>query len=306
MSISIGSNFLYQGKKFLDDRIEIVKKAEDLKNWDIPIPDGFEVFVEGSWYMFSSNNSDDPVTGKFKKRFGLSQGFGRSNDLTISQVTLTGKFLELENTISKLSNELFPLCFKSLVGGGSFEVGSTITPSISWVIHIKGSDEILKPEYAEVNNSTVGISSDNSSWKSNEVLKIDTANSKSYKVLVAYNNMTLEDTVTYNFLYKKFYGTSTKPILETTDILNLTSKFITGNSYTLPNTKFDCSGGKYPYYILPKSIYKPSLEFWVGGLKNSDLVINEVKVTTSTGLKVDYVTIRLRNIQTGNLSIEIK
>jgi hypothetical protein len=306
MSISIGSNFLYQGKKFLDDRIEIVKKAEDLKNWDIPIPDGFEVFVEGSWYMFSSNNPDDPVTGKFKKRFGLSQDFGRSKDLSISQVTLTGKFLELENTISKLSNELFPLTFKSLVGGGSFEVGSKITPSISWVIHIKGSDEILKPDYAEVNNSTVGISSDYSSWKSNEVLKIDTANSKSYKVLVAYNNMTLEDTVTYNFLYKKFYGTSTKPILETTDILKLTSKFITGNSYTLPNTKFDCSGGKYPYYILPKSIYKPSLEFWVGGLKNSDLVINEVKVTTSTGLKVDYVTIRLRNIQTGNLSIEIK
>lgn len=306
MSVSIGSNFLYQGKKFLDDRIERVKRISDLKNWSIPIPEGFEVFVEGAWYMYSSNNQDDPITGKFKKRLEISQVFGDSKDLSISQATLTNKLLEIENNISKLSKELYPLSFKSLSGGGSFEVGSTITPSISWVIHIKGSNETIKPEYAEVNNSTVGISSDYSSWISNEVLKIDTVDSKSYRVLVIYNEMTLEDTVTYNFLYKKFYGTSTKPILETTDILNLTSKFITGNSYTLPNTKFDCSGGKYPYYILPKSIYKPSLEFWVGGLKNSDLEINEVKVTTSTGLKVDYVTIRLRNIQTGNLSIEIK
>ena len=306
MSVSIGSNFLYQGKKFLDDRIEKVKKESELKDWNIPIPEGFEVYVEGSWYTYSSNNIIDPITGKFKKRLDISQDFGDSKDLSISQATLTNKLLELESNIAKLSKELFPLGFKSISGGGSFEVGSTITPSISWQIYIKGDNSNIKPDYAEVNNSTVGISSDFSSWESSTPISFSTPSTKIYRILASYNQLTVEDTVSYNFLYKKFYGTSTKPILESNDILKLTSKFITGNSYTLPNTKFDCTGGKYPYYILPKSIYNPSLEFWVGGLKNSDIEISDIKLTTATGLKLDYVTIRLRNIQTGNLSIEIK
>lgn len=306
MSISVGSNFLFQGKKFLDDRIERVKKVSDLKTWNIPIPDGFEVYVDGSWYTYSSNNSIDATTGKFRRRLGISQEFGNSLDISISQATLTGKFLEMESSLAKLSNELFPLSFKSVSGGGNFEVGTTITPSISWQVYIKGDNNTVIPDYAEINNSTVGISSDLSSWTSPETIRLTTPGTKTYNLLVSYNQLTAEETVNYNFRYKKYYGTSAKSILETSDITKLTSSFITGTSYTLSNTKFDCTGGKYPYYILPKSIYKPTLEFWVGGLKNSDLVVENIVLTTSTGLNIDYVTIRLRNIQTGNLSIEIK
>ena len=306
MSISVGSNFLYQGKKFLDDRIERVKKVSDLKTWNIPIPDGFEVYVNGSWYTYNSNNTIDATTGKFRRRLGLSQEFGNSEEVSISQAALTGRFAEVERSLAKLSKELFPLSFKSLSGGGNFEVGTTITPSISWQVYIKGENETVIPDYVEINNSTIGISSDFSSWVSPETIRLTTPGTKSYNLLVSYNQLTVEETVNYNFRYKKYYGTSAKSILESSDITELTSSFITGTSYTLPNTKFDCTGGKYPYYVLPKSIYKSSLEFWVGGLKNSDLVVNNIVLTTSTGLKIDYVTIRLSNVQTGNLSIEIK
>lgn len=306
MSISIGSNFLYQGKKFLDDRVEIVKKTEDLKNWDIPIPDGFEVFVEGSWYMFSSNNPDDPVTGKFKKRFGLSQEFGGSSELTVSQYALTNKINDLESNITRLTNKLYPLEFKSITGGGTFEVGSSITPQISWTIGIQGNNETCSPNLATVNSSSNGVSDDKLSWRSSEAIRLTTPGTKVYNVLVSYNQLNVEKAISYNFQYKKFYGTSAKPVLNSSDILSLQSSFVSGTSHTMGKTNFNCSGSKYPYYVIPNVIYKSTIEFWIGGLKNTDLVVGDVTVTTSTGLTIAYKTIRLKNIQTGNLSIEIK
>ena len=75
MAISIGANFSYNGKLFIDDRQGLAKTKSELKNWDLVVPEGFEVFLESDkeWYMFGSENND-PETGKFVKRNGKNDG----------------------------------------------------------------------------------------------------------------------------------------------------------------------------------------------------------------------------------------
>ena len=69
-------------------------------------------------------------------------------------------------------------------------------------------------------------------------------------------------------------------------------------------TTFDCTGGKYVYYVIPDGLGTP--EFWVGGLKNTDINVGNITVTNASGGSAKYLIMRLANIQTGVLSVEFK
>ena len=56
MSLKIGTNFNYQGHDFLDYRQGLPKTLEDLRNWDILVPLGFEACVDGEWYMWKGED----------------------------------------------------------------------------------------------------------------------------------------------------------------------------------------------------------------------------------------------------------
>ena len=71
MAIIITDKFQLRQKNFLDDRQGIASSVSALKSWNystVPIPEGFEVYVGGVWYIYRSSHSDDPVTGKFRTR----------------------------------------------------------------------------------------------------------------------------------------------------------------------------------------------------------------------------------------------
>lgn len=72
MAINLSSNFLYQAKEFLDGRQGKAGSKSDLKSWNIPIPDGFEVFCseDVTWYTYRPEEDEDPETGKFHIRIG--------------------------------------------------------------------------------------------------------------------------------------------------------------------------------------------------------------------------------------------
>lgn len=66
MANKIGSNFLLPAKVFLDKRQGIVSGIGELGTWDYdkyPIPDGFEVFVDGKWYTYYKDIGKDSITG---------------------------------------------------------------------------------------------------------------------------------------------------------------------------------------------------------------------------------------------------
>lgn len=107
----------------------------------------------------------------------------------------------------------------------------------------------------------------------------------------------------YKFRYRKFVGAS--------DLLNLSgtikssqlegklvSSFV--ESGTLDKTVFNCSGGKYPYVIIPALYYNPTNKMYVGGFLNTDLVVEDVKIENKVGIVVPYKVIRTRLKQTGS------
>ena len=70
MSSQLITNLSYRGKKYLDARQDSVKTLDNLRTWSIPIPPGFEVFVESekTWYYYHPENTEDPGTGRFRER----------------------------------------------------------------------------------------------------------------------------------------------------------------------------------------------------------------------------------------------
>lgn len=71
MAIIITDQFRLRQKNYLDDRQGLALSVSALKSWDyskVPIPEGFEVYVEGVWYIYKSSHTDDPTTGKFRSR----------------------------------------------------------------------------------------------------------------------------------------------------------------------------------------------------------------------------------------------
>lgn len=67
MSLYIGDNFKYGGRKFLDDR-ESFDTIEAMKNYE-KVPDGFITYCKenGKRYEFNSNNKVDEFTGKWSE-----------------------------------------------------------------------------------------------------------------------------------------------------------------------------------------------------------------------------------------------
>lgn len=199
--------------------------------------------------------------------------------------------------IDELMDEVFKLSFGIFNGGGTFEKGEIVTPYIFWTIMRKGEE--VQPTAATVNGSTEGV--DANLRKYSSPTKITT--NKSYEVVCKYGTQTVSKTANYVFSLKKYWGTSTSTSLTNQEVLALSS---TWSSRTMGKTSFDCTGGKYIYYIIPADVYGSGVEFWVNGFKNTDITVTDFTVTNSWGVSANYKVMRLNNKQTGILEVEFK
>ena len=299
--IKIGTGFLYNGKNFLDVRQGEADTLEDLRTWNLNIPPGFEVCVDGVWYVYNPEYTFDSETGYFRKRIDVELG---------DSVDFSG----VQSQIDELMTEVFPLSL-TISGGDTYELGSTQTPHLTWTVKRKGST--VNPTSATVDNSTEGVSADKKSWTGSPI-----TNTKTYTVRVGYQGLTKSGTASYTFRLRKYYGVSSSDTLgqlnsdneriidvAREDLSGFSSTWATG--WTMGATDFNCTGGKYPYYIIPSSYYNAdTFKCWVGGLRNTDLVVSMQKLTNASGY-IDpqtgepplYAVIRLGTLQTGQLSI---
>lgn len=207
------------------------------------------------------------------------------------------------DAIEELQNAVFPLEWNSFNPGETLiEKGNSIVPQISWTLRRKG--EIVEPDNASVieNGQAVGnVASNKLSWTRAASINQLTR----YHVNVSYGSQKLSRAQDYTFYFKKYYGVTHKEVLTSNDVLEL-QHWNWAVNYRLDANSFDCTGGKYPTYAIPKSIYSSKLEVWVGGFRNSDLVTYDLNVTNPFGVTETYTIIRLKTIQTGVLNIEIK
>ena len=205
---------------------------------------------------------------------------------------------DYKDEIDDLINAVFTLSWGTSPSGGTYENGQSITPSFSWTIRRKGEE--VTPTAATVDGSTTGVASSKKSFTATAAINT----SKTYQLVVKYNTQQISKGVAFNFLWKKYYGTSAKTSLTSSEIIALSSEWCNGKSMSAKT--FNCSGGKYPYYCLPKSMAS-GVEVWVNGLRNTNLVSTDVEVTNASGGKTTYTVIRLADLQnSSSLSIEFR
>ena len=208
---------------------------------------------------------------------------------------------DMYKTLQEIELATFPLNL-ALAGGGTWEMGSSTKPVVSITATRKGSDVtsscsiVVQPQPSLAGS----LSSDKRTWTASTNI----SNVYNIQVSATLNTQSITKSVIYYFKYKKYYGTSSNATLTNAQILALGGS-TWADSRSMGATNFDCTGGKYPYYVIPADIYT-GLEVWVGGLKNSDITVTDITLTNASGSSKAYKVVRLTNIQTGILSIQFK
>jgi len=300
--IDIGTNFEYQGGLFLDNRQGKPLTKSDLLNWSTPIPEGFEVCLDKTWYTYNSTIPQDIETGYFHRRIDYEY---------------PGSIIE--NWITYILNQLQQQpaqqlqfnSFNSLPSITTFEVNSTpINLSLSWTL--KKGNTIIEPTNATVNDLSTGISADFKSYGPSLIPSLTEIGSRQYIVKAWYNDETVTRTHTINYKYKKFWGVFPNQEITEQQVRNFLSSS-DGNStlwaddWKLSVRVFNCGSGtgyNYPYYVIPKTLYDNNIDvftMWVNGLVNSDIHTQVLTINN-----IEYIAIRTNNIQTGQLRIEFK
>ena len=210
---------------------------------------------------------------------------------------------DMFNTFQEIELATFPLNLNIVPSSNSvFEKGSSYTPTINISVSRKGTNVTSKSNINVVGEPTLSgsISSDKQTWIPTKAV---TANQK-LTVTATYGSQSASKVYYVFFKNKKYWGTSANTSLTNAQVLALEGSTWADNRL-MESTNFDCTGGKYPYYVIPANVYN-GLQVWVGGLKNTDITVTDMTVTNASGSSQAYKVIRLTNIQTGVLSIEFK
>ena len=193
----------------------------------------------------------------------------------------------LFSQVSQLMLKVFPFTM-TLSGGGTYEKGSSQTISLSWTY-----DRDIESQSINNESLLIGI-------RAKQYANV--ATDTTYTLKAIQGGQTYTKSVSAQFKVKKYYGVSASGTLTNDEILSLSN---TWAGRTQGSTVFDCTGGKYPYYILPTSMVS-GIQFWIGGLRNTDWKEETREVTNAFGHKESYTIYRLNSIQTGVLNIEVK
>lgn len=226
---------------------------------------------------------------------------GDGYDIPAATTTKAGVMTaDMYKTLQEIELATFPLSLTAS-GGGTFEVGSSNKNAIGIIVTRKGTDVTSSSTITVTASGSVtgSLSSDKKTWTPSTNISSNT----SVAVKATYGSQNATKTVNYTFKYKKYWGTSTSASLTSSQVIALEGS-TWADSKSMGATTFDCTGGKYVYYVIPDELGIP--EFWVGGLKNTDINVGNITVTNASGGSARYLIMRLANIQTGVLSVEFK
>lgn len=226
---------------------------------------------------------------------------GDGYDIPAATTTKAGVMTaDMYKTLQEIELATFPLSLTAS-GGGTFEVGSSNKNAIGIIVTRKGKDVTSSSAITVTASGSVtgSLSSNKKTWTPSTNISSNT----SVAVKATYGSQNATQTVKYTFKYKKYWGTSTSTSLTSSQVIALAGS-TWADSKAMGATTFDCTGGKYVYYVIPSSLGTP--EFWVGGLKNTDVVTTSATVTNASGGSTTYSIMRLANIQTGVLSVQFK
>lgn len=405
MATRLTTNFSYQAEDFLDARIRQAKTLEDLRNWDILVPRGFEIVLDNVWYSYDPDY-ELPSSGHWIPRVTSDPNFQGPSYVSASVESVAEVKQSLEDTkeaLGGLDNSMYPTFVTSIiatpaytstteldadknntnavinrlisdgiydstydinkdgrldtidvVGWNNFyetirpsisynapgtsstywlEIGSVILPKLSWIVVkpsitwtysgttvtwklVPGSDKTpIELKSSEVNGSTGKIEGTSLApvWIGSEIITSNTIMTKTLNIKsITKDNIEALGSAYIKFGVKTYTGVGSLEEIWNKSTLNVSTnlsgwsnKFV--ESGTLSATNFNCTGGKYPYILIPKTYYRSSYKTYMSGNLNSDFVTKDVTVVNNRGISIPYVLYRTGYIQTGNpISIEIK
>ena len=296
--IRIGTNIKYQGEQYLDFRQGVPKTYSDLLNWSIPVPEGFEVYLntvtngeEPGWYCYNEEY-DSELTGHFRKREDSSDLSQEIDDIwdAIDDLSPTPTFEALINGSGSKENE----------------IGQSISINIAWGYKPNTIDPSLITQELKENGTTI-ISGDYN--PNNRSYETEIFANTTYTITLTYNDGSTTHTSEKNVIYRfgttnRYWGVSSLDNITT--YTDLDAGYINGEwseDCSLPETPFNCSGGKYIYYIFPNSLYDPNtFEMWVCGIRMTAFTKSESIINGE-----EYAIVRTDNIQTGSkIIVEFK
>jgi hypothetical protein len=300
--IKIGTNFSYQGPLFLDSRHGIATSKTDLKNWSIPIPAGFEVYLnlenDPAWYTYKPElTTPYSDTGYFEKRLDKAYVDNKIAEIISSIININIQIDNLWDAINSINIQP-NLTLDVSSNGGRRVLGSSVVPHISWVLKNFGTPiNIQEVTDVLIDNVSIGKVS---SWTSATSIN----QNQTYTLSVIYGEHTLERTISYTFeayTWKKYFGTYNGSTLS--DITYLSPSTPAAQGWGSGSAVFegtlDCSGGKYPYYVIPNTMYNQNtFKMFVGGFRTTDFVVGSLSIGG-----IDYKTIRTGYIQSGILQL---
>ena len=285
MSLKIGTNFDYQGHGFLDSRQGLPQSLEDLRNWNILVPLGFEAFCDGDWYTYTDEWTDE--TGYWKKR---SSGGGGNYD----------------EQIAKLMDHCFPATF-SLSPGNSYLKGTTgVKPSLSWSLNKEGLPvEIVNTWIKTGSGSEVHQPTNATSWTALEAITSNTT----YTVKVeSVDGVIKSGSSTWSFYLNRYWG-AVSNYNETPVLGSSILRSERANGWKKEGSSaavFDCTGGKYPMYIIPWSYFdRDNFRMIISRIENTNWDVRQESLRNEKNSVDSYAVIYLKTKQTGShISIE--
>lgn len=228
---------------------------------------------------------------------------GDGYDIPAATTTKAGVMTaDMYKTLQEIEKAVFQLELSVVPSRDqTFEVGSDYTPTISLLVKRKGTDITQSASISVVGNPSLSgtLSSDHQQWVPSKAVSVN----QKLTITATYNGQSVSKVYNIYFKYKKYWGTSTSASLTSSQVIALEGS-TWADSKSMGATTFDCTGGKYVYYVIPYELGTP--EFWVGGLKNTDISVGNITVTNASGGSARYLIMRLSNIQTGVLSVEFK
>ncbi|WP_195405992.1 hypothetical protein [Bacteroides congonensis] len=189
--------------------------------------------------------------------------------------------------VSQLMEKVFPFTI-SFAGGGIYEKGSIRTINLTWDYDRDITSQAVNGEVIAIDIRTKQYT--------------DVVSDSTYNLSAVYDGQTYTKSTSVEFRLKKYYGVSAHETLTDEEVLALNASWAVR---VQSSTVFDCTGGKYPYYILPASMAS-GIQFWIGGLRNSDWTAEVRDITNTYGHTESYTIFRLNSIQTGVLNIEVE
>lgn len=189
--------------------------------------------------------------------------------------------------MESLMAKVFPFTL-TLEGGGTFEKGSTASIILRWEYDRAITAQTFQGETLPPSLRTKTI----------EGVREDSR----YTLSAVAGNLSVSRTVEALFRLKKYGGVSASASLSDEQIRMLPAAWAVRGQAA---TRFDCTGGKYAYYILPASM-AGGIQFWIGGLRTTDWQQEVRPLTNASGYTEPYAIFRLNHIQTGVLNIEVK